>query len=152
MKIGDSISSYYGLTGRFGQQSGRGQSGSINDIAGVARQSGPSLQSSGIPSSISSTMWLSQAEDETTVSGKPATDANDALYEEFSKWAKMTPAEKIRAQVLESMGLTEESLQAMQPEERAAVEKQIAEEIKRQLGGNDGKSDDETPPVDSLPV
>lgn len=42
-------------------------------------------------------------------------------------------AKRLREEVLESMGLTEEDLAKMSPEQRAAVEKIIAEEIQKRM-------------------
>jgi hypothetical protein len=42
-------------------------------------------------------------------------------------------AKRLREEVLESMGLTEEDLGKMSPEQRAAVEKTIAEEIQKRM-------------------
>jgi len=42
-------------------------------------------------------------------------------------------AKRLREEVLESMGLTEEDLGKMPPEQRAAVEKTIAEEIQKRM-------------------
>ena len=50
--------------------------------------------------------------------------------EEFLKYAQMSPAERIRAAILEELGITEEELEAMDPEARKAMEKVIAERIK----------------------
>ncbi|MDQ2102586.1 hypothetical protein [Azospirillum isscasi] len=53
----------------------------------------------------------------------------------FLKEARKTPAQRIRDQMLTRLKLDEESLAAMPPEKREAIEKQIAEELKRQLTG-----------------
>lgn len=66
--------------------------------------------------------------------------AKDAVIESFLKWAKMSPVERIRAQYLESHGLTEESLKALPPEEREKIEQEIAEKIKEKIGGQGNKS------------
>ena len=57
-------------------------------------------------------------------------------------------AKRLREEVLESMGLTEEALGKMPPEQRAAVEKRIAEEIQKRMAaesllqkGNDKMAD-----------
>ncbi len=146
MKIGDSISSTYGLSGLF-QQSGQRNRQQPLTIENSVRQSGASLAPSTTPTSISSTMWALQATDESqTMSGTEdeTKTRNAALASEFSDLANMSLAERIRKQVLDSLGLTEDSLNAMPAEERAAIEKQIAEEVKRQLTGNDDKGTDET--------
>lgn len=69
-----------------------------------------------------------KTEPEKEASGVSAADA-------FLKEARKTPAQRIRDQLLARMKLDEESLAEMPPEKRAAVEKQIAEELKRQLTG-----------------
>lgn len=45
---------------------------------------------------------------------------------EFHEYMEMTPAERLREQILKEMGLTEEQLEQMPPEERAAIEDKIA--------------------------
>jgi hypothetical protein len=45
----------------------------------------------------------------------------------------MTPAQKMRAAILGSMGLTEEQLKAMDPKERQKVEEKIKEIIKQKV-------------------
>lgn len=52
---------------------------------------------------------------------------------EFLEFAQKTPAERIRDAILDELGLTEESLDAMGPEARAAAEKQIAEKLKEKI-------------------
>lgn len=51
----------------------------------------------------------------------------------FKKFQSMTPAEKIRDSILKKMGLREEDIARMPPEKRAAIEKQIEEEIKKSV-------------------
>lgn len=57
-------------------------------------------------------------------------------------------ARRIREEILESMGLTEEALGKMPPEQRAAIEKRIAEETRKRMAaealmqkGNDKSPD-----------
>ncbi|AIB13823.1 hypothetical protein ABAZ39_17950 (plasmid) [Azospirillum argentinense] len=69
-----------------------------------------------------------KTEPEKEASGVSAADA-------FLKEARKSPAQRIRDQILARMKLDEESLASMPAEKRAAVEKQIAEELKRQLSG-----------------
>jgi hypothetical protein len=56
--------------------------------------------------------------------------ANDAVSE-FLSWAKMTPAQRMRANILASMGLKESDIAAMSAKDRADVEKKIADKIKQ---------------------
>jgi hypothetical protein len=60
------------------------------------------------------------------VLGKSAKD-------EFMDYAKLTPAQKMRAAMLAKMGVTEEQLKAMSPEERQKIEDQIKKQIKEQV-------------------
>jgi len=55
--------------------------------------------------------------------------------DELMRLLAMSPAEMIRYQMLDEMGLTEESLKGLPYEERMKIEKLIEEEIERQLGG-----------------
>lgn len=153
MKIGDNISSYYGLGGLF-DQSGKSKNKQTTEFGGTARKAGPGLETSGTPPSIANTMWALQSiggtyinppsEDEAAASA-----AHDALVDQFSKWGNMTPAEYIRARYLEQHDLTEDDLAAMPADQRAAIEKEIAEQIKREMAGIE---DDGTEPADDIPA
>lgn len=128
----------------FGLPGGSGNGGTQQDGS-----QGPSIASSGVPSSISSGLWLNQVaaaasdgstggDDSTTASASASTasskKSNQDILDEFSKWANMTPAQKIRAQYLESHGLTEESFRALSADDQKAINDQIAEQIKQKLG------------------
>ncbi len=77
---------------------------------------------------------------DTTVDEEERTEAKDLLAE-FSKWAHMDAAEMDK-------GLTEESLAAMDPEARKAIEEEIAELIKNQLGVDKGATSSEVAKLD----
>ncbi len=71
--------------------------------------------------------------------GKPDVDASDSLSasapasnarEEFEKFASMSPAERMRAAILQQMGVSEDQLAAMSPDERKAMEDKIAAKVK----------------------
>lgn len=71
--------------------------------------------------------------------------APPSAEELFLEEARKSPAERMREQVLEALGLTEDDLASMAPEERAAVEQQIADMIKekmRQAMGADREAPD----------
>ena len=119
---------------------------------------GPSISTSGVPSSISSGFWLSQiggtsssgtgdGQDGSAAAGSSSTSStkqsNQDILDEFAKWAKMTPAQKIRAQYLQAHGLTEESFNALSTDDQKAINDQIAAEIKQKLGAGNNKDDDE---------
>jgi hypothetical protein len=66
--------------------------------------------------------------------------------DEFLKFQAMTPAQKMRAMMLAKLGVTEEQLKAMSPEDRKKVEDKMKDMIKQQVqndpdkkkGGNTG--------------
>ena len=54
--------------------------------------------------------------------------------DELERLLSMSPAELIRYQILEQMGLTEEALKELPYEERMKIEEQIKEQIERLMG------------------
>lgn len=60
----------------------------------------------------------------------------------FKKELSMTPAERVRRDVLKSMDLTEEAIETLPPKERAEVEQKVAMEVARRMkimqGGGSG--------------
>ena len=72
---------------------------------------------------------------------------NEAV-ETFLEYMDKTPTERWREQILSSMGLTEESLEALTPEERRAVEEKIVqiieEKTKENARGNEAESQTQT--------
>jgi TPP-dependent pyruvate/acetoin dehydrogenase alpha subunit len=57
--------------------------------------------------------------------------------EEFLEYARMSPAERLRAQILEEMKLSEDAVAAMEPEARATVEDEIKKRMLEALTGKD---------------
>ncbi|MBB6483126.1 hypothetical protein [Rhizobium lusitanum] len=169
MKVHGSTQNYFSAPIRSNQQDADSDDSTPFSLPDDGEQQdksqGPSIaSSSGIPSSISSAFWLSQigatstsaadgsgAEDDgsSAIDGSSKTasskKSNQDILDEFSKWANMTPAQKIRAQYLEAHGLTEESFSQLSAEDQKAITDQIAAEIKQKLGvGNtDGDSEKE---------
>lgn len=52
---------------------------------------------------------------------------------DFLKFAKMTPAERLHAQMLAKLGLTEEQFDKMDPKAKAEVASKVRDEIMKQL-------------------
>ncbi len=77
----------------------------------------------------------SGATDESASSSASKTSAADAFLAE----AKKTPAQRIREDWLARHKMSEEDLKTMDDKQREAVEKDIAEEIKRKLTGQDSQ-------------
>ena len=57
----------------------------------------------------------------------------ESASDEFLKWAKMNPIERLRAQYLKDHNLTEEKLASMSNEERQKIEDDIKKHIEKVL-------------------
>ncbi|HJV41135.1 hypothetical protein [Caulobacter sp.] len=53
--------------------------------------------------------------------------------DEFLKFQAMTPAQKMRAMMLAKLGVTEEQLKAMSPEDRKKIEDKLKDMVKQQV-------------------
>jgi hypothetical protein len=69
--------------------------------------------------------------------------ARQALLTELHDYLKKSPAEHIRDAVLKELGLSEESLAALPPEQRTAMEAEINERIREKLLGRKPESGQE---------
>jgi hypothetical protein len=72
-------------------------------------------------------------------SGSASASQDNSVVQDFLNYAKESPAERLRASILKSMGLTEQQLDQMPPAQRQAVEKKIEETIKQKLQQNGGQ-------------
>ncbi|ADG09915.1 hypothetical protein [Caulobacter segnis] len=59
--------------------------------------------------------------------------------DEFLKFQSKSPAEKMRAMMLAKLGVTEEQLKAMPPEERKKIEDKLKDMVKQQVQNDIGK-------------
>jgi ABC-type transporter MlaC component len=73
----------------------------------------------------------------TTLTAKPA-EAQSA-EQKFLEYAKMTPAERMHAQMLAQLGLTEDQFKAMSPADQQKIEDKIREMIKQQAANSNDK-------------
>src|SRR5882757_3713950 len=69
----------------------------------------------------------------TTLTAKPA----QSVEQKFLEYAKMTPAERMHAQMLAQLGLTEDQFKAMSPAKQHKIEVLAREMIKRPLGNRE---------------
>ncbi len=92
---------------------------SVNYAANVNRQASASVK----PSEVEDT--------------KSKTTAEQAK-EAFAEYMEKTPIEHWREKILEEMGLTEESLAALPPEEAAQIEEVVQQKIEQQMKQNAG--------------
>ncbi len=56
-----------------------------------------------------------------------------SVEDKFLAYARKTPAERFREDLLNSMGLTEEDLQGMNADDRKAIEEEITRRIKEKI-------------------
>lgn len=112
----------------FDQSLQRGKADAAAFEASLLAEEGASGRSEGTASHGRSTILVSQQ------SRDDMRAANEAVAREFLEWAQMSPEEKLRAQILKSKDLDEESLKALPPEEREAIETEIREAIKQAFG------------------
>ncbi|UWM76690.1 hypothetical protein N1937_05470 [Rhizobium sp. WSM4643] len=153
MEISSNIRNYYGIGSLF-DRSAKSKNQQTTDFDSTAPNTAPGLETSSTPPSIANTMWALQSSEGPYIN-PPSDDeaaasaAHDALVDEFSKWGNMTPAEYIRARYLEQHDLTEADLAAMPADQRAAIEKEIADQIKREMAGIE---DDGTETAEDVPA
>ncbi|MDB5456704.1 MAG: hypothetical protein JWP92_2289 [Caulobacter sp.] len=67
------------------------------------------------------------------------TDPAATARTEFLNYVKLTPAERMRADILARKGLTEDQLKQMDAKERAKIEEEIRAEIKQAMEGKPTK-------------
>jgi hypothetical protein len=85
-------------------------------------------------SGVSSTSAVG-AQSSTSLSAKAAKTA----AQQFLEYANMTPAERLHAQMLAKLGLTEDQFKAMDPAAQQKIEDKIREMIKQQLAASSDK-------------
>jgi phenylacetate-coenzyme A ligase PaaK-like adenylate-forming protein len=71
-----------------------------------------------------------------------ATDSaqDNSVVQEFLNYAKMSPADRLRANIMKSMGLTQQQFDALSPAEQQAVEQKIEQVIKQEMQQNADKT------------
>jgi hypothetical protein len=70
-----------------------------------------------------------------TLTPKPAQTAE----QKFLEYAKMTPAERMHAQMLAELGVTEDQFKAMSPADQQKIEDKIRDMIKKQVDNGSEK-------------
>ena len=76
----------------------------------------------------------SAASGSATASGSlDATPQDNSVVKNFLNYARLSPAERLRANILKSLGLTEDQLKALPPDQQKAVEQKIEQLIRQAL-------------------
>lgn len=128
MKIDGSTLSAYALSRPRTATTDNSLSGGMGGGSSSGRNIPTVEPTASMPSGLANALWLTTAKLE-----KSGSDSDD-LLSEFMDLAKMTPIERLRKELLEKMGLTEESLAQMPEEQRSAAEEEIRRVIKQRLG------------------
>lgn len=131
MKIDGSMLSAYALgRQRPAAAAGDSLSNGMGEGGGAWKRNIPTVETSAaMPSGLANALWVNKQE--------KAERESDGLLSDFMELSKMNPVERLRKELLESMGLTEESLAALPPEQREAIEEEIRRAIKERLGIDD---------------
>ncbi|RZN21103.1 hypothetical protein CWO90_33705 [Bradyrhizobium sp. Leo121] len=82
---------------------------------------------------------VSSADDQASTQPARETSLGNNVEQEFLKYAHMNPIDRMRANILKSMGLTEQDVQNMTPQQRQAVEQKIKDLIEQQFHKNADK-------------
>jgi len=77
-------------------------------------------------------MWAamsgaSQRKPDTLDASNAPTQNSSALDKQLDDFVKMTPAQHLRAQLLKELGLTEDQLAKLSPDQQQAIEKKLAD-------------------------
>ena len=77
----------------------------------------------------------------TASSGSAGSASQDnSIVQEFLNYAKMSPIDRLRANIMKSMGLTQQDLDKMTPAQQQAVEQKIEQLIQQELQKNADKT------------
>ncbi|WP_440982715.1 hypothetical protein [Shinella sumterensis] len=131
MKIDGNSLSAYALA-----RQQRAPSGDAGILAGLSGGDGngarniPTVETSAssMPSGLANALWLNASKLD------KMHEESQKVLAEFLDLSKMTAIERLRKELLEEMGLTEDSLSQLPPEERSAINEQIRQAIKERLG------------------
>ena len=99
----------------------------------------PSLMSAPLSSDMNTALLAAQeartsnSTQPTSTTAKQAASSVPSAKEEFLEYAALTPAQRYYRDILNALDLTEEELAALPPEERAKIEKLIADKMKERV-------------------
>jgi hypothetical protein len=69
----------------------------------------------------------------------PKSSQDDSIVQQFMQFAKMTPAQRLFAQMLNKLGISQDDFNAMSPAEQQKVEQKIQQMIKQQVQNSSDK-------------
>jgi hypothetical protein len=74
------------------------------------------------------------------VSASGTTSQDNSVVQDFLNYAKMSPAERMREEILKSLGMTEQQFEKLSPTQQQAVNQKIQQIMLQQLQQNAGKT------------
>jgi hypothetical protein len=69
----------------------------------------------------------------------PQSGQDNSIVQQFMQYATMTPAQRMFAQMLNKLGITEDQFKAMSPADQQKVEQKIQQMIKQQVQDSSNK-------------
>lgn len=75
-----------------------------------------------------------------SASASGTTSQGDSVVQDFLDYAKMTPAQRMRDEILKSLGLTEQQFKELSPAQQQAVNQKIEQIMQQQIQQNAGKT------------
>jgi len=75
-----------------------------------------------------------------TTSQSKSTSQGNSVVQDFLDYAKMSPAERMRENILKSLGLTEQQFEKLSPAQQQAVNQKIQQIMLQQIQQNAGKT------------
>ncbi|HUO00619.1 MAG TPA: hypothetical protein VMU69_30860 [Bradyrhizobium sp.] len=69
----------------------------------------------------------------------PKSSQDDSIVQQFLQFANMTPAQRMFAQMLNKLGISQDEFDAMTPAEQQKVEQKIQQMIKQQVQNSSDK-------------
>jgi hypothetical protein len=89
---------------------------------------------------ITSAMFPQTAGSSSSVSASATTSQGNSVVQDFLDYAKMSPAERMRENILKSLGMTEQQFEKLSPAQQQAVNQKIQQIMLQQIQQNAGKT------------
>ncbi|GAB2180182.1 hypothetical protein DLREEDagrD3_04050 [Denitratisoma sp. agr-D3] len=130
-------------SGTLSSLSGSSDQGSETAFGAILAKASQTLANNGVANGTATSMNVVKTAAEKKK--EAAQQEYESVLAEFRDYMKKTPIEHMRDAILKEMGLSEEELAALPPEQHDAIEAEIGRRIKeRLLGQEEGKADDAT--------
>jgi hypothetical protein len=89
---------------------------------------------------ITSSMFPQTGGSSASASASGTTSQDNSVVQDFLDYAKMSPAERMRENILKSLGMTEQQFEKLSPAQQQAVNQKIQQIMLQQIQQNAGKT------------